>query len=76
MIDEYTSKHARDAYFMIIDKVLFSKLKIEFGVWEKAYQKDGKMRPRHEREKEFWDDHMKNLPKSFGWGFIDTYKIN
>lgn len=65
----------RDLDFMIIDEVLFSKLKTEFGVWQKVYQEDGTMKPRCEREKDFWDDHMKNLPRSFGWGYIDTYKM-
>lgn len=65
----------KDLDFMIIDEVLFSKLEAEFGVWEKAYVNDGIMHPRHEREKELWDDHMKNLPRSFGWGYIDTYKM-
>ena len=68
-------KKDRDLDLMILDEVLFSKLRIEFGVWQKAYQEDKTLHPRHEREKEFWDDHMKNLPKSFGWGYIDTYKM-
>ncbi len=65
----------RDLDFMIIDESLFTKLKAEFVIWQKAFLEDGTMIPRNDREKLFWDDHMEKLPKAFGCGFIDTYKM-
>lgn len=65
----------RDLDFMIIDAKLFKNLETEFGIWQRAYQRDGTMKPNNNREKGFWDDHMINLPRSFSWGFIDTYKM-
>lgn len=65
----------RDLDFMIIDEVLFSKLKIEFDVWQKAYINDSIIKPRTAYEKKCWDDNVVTLRRSIGLGFVDTYKM-
>lgn len=65
----------RDLDFMIIDEGLFLTLAEEFGVWKKAYQEEGTMKPRNDKEKGYWDEHMISMPRAISLGFIDTGKI-
>jgi len=63
-----------DLDFSIINNDLFQKLKHEFYLWEELYS-SGEMIPKTEKEKQYWDENLKNVPSNLNNGFIDTYKI-
>lgn len=65
----------RDLDFMIIDEPLFNKLAQEFPVFKKAYKDNGILKPRSDKEKEYWDEHMVIVPRAINLGFIDTNKM-
>lgn len=66
---------ASDLDFMIIDEGLFGTLSNEFTTWRKAYQEDDILHPHNDTERSYWDDNIRNLPTTIGFGFIDTYKM-
>jgi len=57
-----------------ISSFLFEKLKNEFYKWRLDYT-SGKISPRHERERVYWEDNAKKVPSNLARGFIDPYKI-
>lgn len=67
-------KKESDMDFMIIDDNLFNKLSQEFSIWKHAYH-DGSMMPHSDKERDYWEENIKNLQRNIGCGFIDTYKM-
>jgi hypothetical protein len=63
-----------DLDFSIIDHKLFSDLVQTFFEWESDVD-SGRVSPRNNRQRGFWDDSLKKLPENIARGFIDPYKV-
>ena len=63
-----------DLDFTVISSNLFPRLVDAFRRWEQDYTQ-GVVSPRHEKEKELWEENKKKCPPAAELGFIDPYKI-
>jgi len=63
-----------DLDFAVVSKVLFQRLEPAFKRWMADYA-EGIVRPRHKREKVFWEANKNSVPSGLARGFIDPHKI-
>ena len=63
-----------DLDYSVIDHKLFSDLVSTYFEWESDVD-SGRVSPRNNRQRGFWNDSLKRLPENIARGFIDPYKI-
>ena len=63
-----------DLDFYIVSDELFSAYRREFFIWCEDYA-SGKITPNNDRERSYWKDNERNVPRNVNLGFIDVKKI-
>lgn len=63
-----------DLDLTIVSGEYFEKIRTEFCKWSLHYEA-GEVSPHNERERRFWDDHLKRGPKLISRGFLDSHMI-
>jgi len=63
-----------DLDFTTVSSSLFERLVTDFNSWASDYEM-GKVNPKNEREKGFWNDNLSRGPEIIGRGFMDSKLI-
>jgi hypothetical protein len=63
-----------DLDLAVVADTTFQELSREFWTW-KTDLLQGKIQPRNDRERGFWDDNLTRLPQNIARGFLDPHKI-
>ncbi len=63
-----------DLDLFLVSPNFFARVKEDFIRWSNEYG-CGEVRPRHAREKEYWDDHRRRGPGIIQRGFLDAWMI-
>jgi hypothetical protein len=63
-----------DLDFTVVSSILFQRLEAVFQRWSNDYS-EGRVSPRHSRERQFWDANRHICPCGLARGFIDPHKI-
>jgi hypothetical protein len=63
-----------DMDLTIVSEDYFEKMRTEFCKWALQYE-SGEVSPQNDRERRFWDDHLKRGPKLISKGFLDSHMI-
>lgn len=63
-----------DLDFYIVSTKLFSAYRHEFFAWLGDY-KSGNVAPHNDRERSYWKDNGRNVPRNIECGFIDVNRI-
>jgi hypothetical protein len=63
-----------DLDFSAVSGSLFARLRTAYESWERDYAK-GLVAPRHERERNLWNENKRVCPGGLARGFLDPHKI-
>ena len=63
-----------DLDWSAISQLLFTRCSEEFETWATDY-KNGIVQPRHQAERQYWDDNLTTCPRTVRRGFIDPHKV-
>ena len=69
---EFSSKSDLDLF--VVCKKLFASATKDFQSWQQDYNK-GRVTPKTDNERAYWDQNLTVCPNNIGKGFIDTNKI-
>jgi hypothetical protein len=60
--------------FSAVSEVFFARLKTAYERWEHEYL-NGIVVPRHDRERDLWNENKRICPIGLARGFVDPHKI-
>ena len=63
-----------DLDFAMVSEHVFTDLSCTFHRWKEDVE-EGRVHPRHEKERKYWQDNLSRLPCNLARGFVDPHKI-